>query len=414
MTLEAARETIRLTRDELYERVWSEPMATLAPQLGLSDVGLKKTCTKLRVPTPYRGYWAKKSAGQPVRRTPLPKLPASTNPASFVTAFAPAAGPKAALQAEEATGPVPIQARHEALPEHHIAVSEMLTDPHPLVAATVHLLRKTKPDGQHRLTPHGKRALALTVTMGTADRAMCIYDALIKALEERGYSVDAVADEKTTTTTVLVGEERVSIALEERVDRIERKPDIRNAKTRLPVYGPQYDFVPTGRLTLRIAHEYLHIRRSWADGAKQRVETCLNDFVVGIVAAAEALREQRMEREARQKEWKEAEERRLQAEQRRQAEASRIRALDTSLAAWRKSVVVREYVRAMRSAAQRAGMTGTDSPVAQWLDWAEGYADRIDPTRAEPTVPADPEANRWSGYYDGGQRNMSIEPRPLW
>lgn len=68
MTWEAARETIRLTRDELYERVWSEPMATLAPQLGLSDVGLKNTCTKLRVPTPYRGYWAKKSAGQPVRR----------------------------------------------------------------------------------------------------------------------------------------------------------------------------------------------------------------------------------------------------------------------------------------------------------------------------------------------------------
>lgn len=43
------------------------------------------------------------STGQPVRRTPLPKLPASTNPASLVTAFAPAAEPKSALQAEEAT-----------------------------------------------------------------------------------------------------------------------------------------------------------------------------------------------------------------------------------------------------------------------------------------------------------------------
>jgi len=55
-----------LTREALYERVWAEPMSILAPKLGLSDVGLKKTCTRLRVPTPPRGYWAKLASGQRV------------------------------------------------------------------------------------------------------------------------------------------------------------------------------------------------------------------------------------------------------------------------------------------------------------------------------------------------------------
>lgn len=46
----------RLTRQQLYERVWSEPVWTLAPTLGLSDVGLKEMCNRMHIPTPPRGY----------------------------------------------------------------------------------------------------------------------------------------------------------------------------------------------------------------------------------------------------------------------------------------------------------------------------------------------------------------------
>jgi hypothetical protein len=37
--------------------------------LGLSDVGLAKICDRHRVPTPPRGYWAKKEAGKKVKQT---------------------------------------------------------------------------------------------------------------------------------------------------------------------------------------------------------------------------------------------------------------------------------------------------------------------------------------------------------
>jgi hypothetical protein len=60
-------------RDELYVEVWEQPMATLAKKYGISDVMLGKVCRRLSIPVPGRGFWAKKIAGQLVKRPTLPK-----------------------------------------------------------------------------------------------------------------------------------------------------------------------------------------------------------------------------------------------------------------------------------------------------------------------------------------------------
>jgi hypothetical protein len=61
-----------LTCDELYNLVWSEPVARIAKNLGISDVGLAKRCRREAVPLPPRGYWARIAAGQTPIRPPLP------------------------------------------------------------------------------------------------------------------------------------------------------------------------------------------------------------------------------------------------------------------------------------------------------------------------------------------------------
>jgi hypothetical protein len=67
----------RYNRKELYEQVWKVPMRKLANEYGVSDVALAKTCKKLHIPVPGRGYWAKKTANQPVAPRPLlPKVQA--------------------------------------------------------------------------------------------------------------------------------------------------------------------------------------------------------------------------------------------------------------------------------------------------------------------------------------------------
>lgn len=64
---------MQYNREDLYQQVWQEPMQILARRYGVSDVALAKTCRKLLVPLPGRGYWAKKAAGK--RVPPRPKLP---------------------------------------------------------------------------------------------------------------------------------------------------------------------------------------------------------------------------------------------------------------------------------------------------------------------------------------------------
>lgn len=69
----------RLSRQELYDLVWFEPVMNLAIRFGISDVALKKTCDRAAIPTPDRGYWAKKQAGKPTIQISIPKRPPGMN-----------------------------------------------------------------------------------------------------------------------------------------------------------------------------------------------------------------------------------------------------------------------------------------------------------------------------------------------
>jgi len=61
---------VRMTREELYELVWSTPMVQASRRFGLSDNGLRKICKQVDVPTPPRGYWASRKTRN--RRVRLP------------------------------------------------------------------------------------------------------------------------------------------------------------------------------------------------------------------------------------------------------------------------------------------------------------------------------------------------------
>lgn len=66
------RQAVRLTRQELYEKMWSRPAIALAEEFGISGRGLGKICSRFEIPVPPRGYWAKLAVGKRVTRTPLP------------------------------------------------------------------------------------------------------------------------------------------------------------------------------------------------------------------------------------------------------------------------------------------------------------------------------------------------------
>jgi len=63
-----------VSREKLYEQVWSRPMTKVATDYGITSTALKKTCDRHQIPTPERGYWAKRVHGKHVRQEPLRKL----------------------------------------------------------------------------------------------------------------------------------------------------------------------------------------------------------------------------------------------------------------------------------------------------------------------------------------------------
>lgn len=63
----------QITREELYDFVWSETMLRVAERFGVSSSYMARICTVLNVPRPAAGYWAKLAVGKAPKKPPLPE-----------------------------------------------------------------------------------------------------------------------------------------------------------------------------------------------------------------------------------------------------------------------------------------------------------------------------------------------------
>lgn len=61
-----------VTRQELFDLVWAEPMVAVAKRFDVSGSYLARVCSRLNVPRPARGYWAKLAVGKASAKPPLP------------------------------------------------------------------------------------------------------------------------------------------------------------------------------------------------------------------------------------------------------------------------------------------------------------------------------------------------------
>ncbi len=67
------QEELPLSREALYELAWSKPMTSIGKQYGVSSSYLARVYTRMNVPRPAPGYWAKVEAGKKVTQPPLPE-----------------------------------------------------------------------------------------------------------------------------------------------------------------------------------------------------------------------------------------------------------------------------------------------------------------------------------------------------
>ena len=194
--METCPQPTTMTREQLYELVWSTPMTHLAKRFGLSDVGLAKICDRHQIPKPPAGHWAKRAFG---KAEPQPILPPCSDSALTTIKITPVgqdhpSKPSTAPQAvtyEFFDLELGKLAEGESRPESQITVSRSLHSPHPLVVRTREALVAASKERRYRSDPvlfpyraDGLPSLDVHVGPPSIERAMRIMDALIKGLEK--------------------------------------------------------------------------------------------------------------------------------------------------------------------------------------------------------------------------------------
>ena len=283
-------QSIVLTREQLYEKVWSQSISSLAKQWGISDVGLAKICKRYNIPRPGLGRWARKQHGYNPIQPPLPQLKGES-----IIEIQPVKKQNRLLDPKQAQEAAQKTACEKEM-ESQVIVPKTLIDPHPLVAKTEKSLRTAKPDDRGILRAHGPGTLSVVVGPSSIDRAMRIFNTLIKALEEREMKVKVEDTEIRGSqyysygrsfaqgkTLVSVLGEWVEIGLEEHANRkdheLTQKEKEEQRKYGRVFFSPKYDFFPNGRLILRIKNIYSgHVRHTWSDTTGKRLENFLNSF----------------------------------------------------------------------------------------------------------------------------------------
>jgi hypothetical protein len=398
---------VQFEREALFKEVWETPMRTLATKYGLSDNGLRDICHALAIPVPPRGHWAKRAAGHAVS---APTLLSSTGPTSYTFRT---------LQRESLLPPnkeliawLSEQLAFEGDQANKVVVAPELIRPHPLVHKTAQALAEYRrklevsrkraeapPKPRDRWQPdfsgfskpswrdyvdkgyielHGE-VLPLRVSLEVTDRALRLWDALIKACINRKMNIS-------------LGKGRLLVS--ERGITVELRMSERLIRTVLPTKGMSDIDILFKR---NIRHESSGELRIFVDGfgaewkAEDDSKCKLEDRLNIVLSRIHSKVKLRLDREA---EWAERDrleqlarerrelERQALAEQQRLQEVERQRRADLVAEAenWKHVAVVRDYIDAVRRLATDT-MLSYESKVAlnAWIAWAEHAADAMDP-----------------------------------
>lgn len=166
-----------LTREALYALAWSEPMLKVAARFGVSSSYMARVCTRMNVPRPELGYWAKLAVGKAQKQPSLPD-----------------ARPGDELVWSREGNNVRIVRPLLKPPVHVVRKRPLMTvprpDQHPLIiGAKAHFeTGRLSYEGDY-LKPAKKLLLDLAVSKTGLDKALSFANQLFLSLEENGHRV---------------------------------------------------------------------------------------------------------------------------------------------------------------------------------------------------------------------------------
>ncbi|TLM79158.1 hypothetical protein ACONUD_14470 [Microbulbifer harenosus] len=377
-----------MTREELYELVWTKPVSNLAAEFNLSDKGLNKKCLRHNIPCPPVGYWAKVQNGHKVKRTPLPR---NTNPELETVMFWPKSDTVIAVKA-------PASHLTEEQFEKALAytIPEQVNRYHSVVAACRKAYKESGKrrniDNYGRVTfPRLTANPGFKVTPETFDRACLFLQGMITLFGSIGWSfVERYASRSDTAASwgFKHGNEILSFEIKELVTKMsvsERNSQTETGKRTSRRNEPDFSFLSysppyyksTGKIEFAIELYSPGFKVRWKDNGTELIEHQLSTITQGFSRAFEYSRLRTIENEKRRLEYEKQE-----AVRKEQARLQRIekecRERLFSLAdTFDKVTKLKHLITAFET-------KGCDDPrLVEWLSWAREVANDLDPL-AEP------------------------------
>ena len=368
--------TTPTSREALYQELWTRPIPELLNRYGVCELTFLTTCRRLHLPVPARHLWPRIAAGERFQPPPLSPWEGRRPPAGPIPLSDTEMARRMAVKAAAAAA----QERQQP-----ITVPDRLLDPHPLVKATATALRQTgNTDRAEGTLPNMLTgALDIRVSRGCLDRALRIADTLLKALAL--HDITAGIDPKTGTTQLHSGDITLTLAISEQIVAAARRPPGRRTTV-----GDAIPVRPTAMLTITVRG---WVQRQWHDASKTPLERRLRGIVIGIVELIEEQRHRHAEHQTRESEMEAAQSRYQAAVRQRSEEADRLRGLLRDAVRLERANRIRALASAVEAQATAQGTLDDDK--RNWLDWARGKADWIDPvTKAADPVLDGPEPKR--------------------
>lgn len=336
-----------ITRQELYDKIWSITKSKTAKELGIAFAELTKICVENEIPTPTSTYWQQLSWKEDVVKTPLPnpeqntmiELPKGRNSISenkkprMVNSYAEILDQTLIRENEQRaikklqkdiqkgvfyvdfTCPFESWSPNVGKIVKMFPVPEILKSRREIILQTKAYFRLSRLSWAEREKhpDYAKINTYLNISVGKdlVDRALRLFDTLISIFESLGGKMTY----EGSSTSVEFGGVKIPIRLSERSKRIDVPEEERR-------YGNRYQFVASGLLRIHLSDRFNE--KTIEDTSTQKLEDKL-DVVVKkcfeLVRQEYEWREYRKQQEIKRQQ--EEEKRRLEEEARRQIEKLR-------------------------------------------------------------------------------------------
>lgn len=387
-----------LTREGLYALAWSEPMLKVAARFGVSSSYMARVCTRMNVPRPALGYWAKLAVSKAPKQPPLPE-----------------ARPWDELvwsrDGDDVRVAKPLPKPPTVVRRRRAATTTPRPDMHPLIRGAKELFEAGRVSRDLGYLKPAKHLLPdLIVTKPGLDKVLSFANQLFLSLEERGHRVVIApngeyfhrgdVDERENPgknhhynnlwspgrpTVVYIGTVAIGLTIIEMSEEVEARY-VNGEYVRLSEYVPpkrgryapdhgwtaKHEF-RTGRLCLQAYSPYP--RATWVNHWREtkdrelvsRIEGIAGELERAVVGIAKLVEEGRLQAEIEHREWEARQEQwRKEQEIRRAAEARKAsqKELLEIIAAWAESNQIEQFFKD----AERQGAELNDADKAKLLE----------------------------------------------